>query len=169
MYALDTYMRTQERFVKGSWQVPHNTYLDMSAETGLPGLILYVWVIAWCLRTNYRGFRALERLGFDRQKTRLAGRQTQSLFLASLVFAVGTLFCSIPYTWQFTMLVGLTAANWIALREAGAFRKPEPVKTENPQLPATVQVPPTPPAPFGSPARGGMGSASARARRSLNV
>jgi hypothetical protein len=41
--------------------------------------------------------------------------------IASVVFSIGTLFCSIPYVGQLTFLLGLTAANWLALRDAGAF------------------------------------------------
>jgi hypothetical protein len=116
MYALDDYMQ-EEGFRKGSWQRPHNTYLDISSETGLVGLALYVICMAWCIRTNYRSVRAVQR----RPDLNFALAQSCSLLFANVIFAFGTLFCSISFTGQFPFLMSLTAANWLALRDAGAF------------------------------------------------
>lgn len=117
VYALNDLMQAQEGLSKGTWQHPHNTYLDISAETGLVGLGLYVSCILWCLRINYRSVKA------TRQRKELEPAMAQSccLLFASVVFAFGTLFCSIPYVGQLPFLLGLTAANWLALRDAGAF------------------------------------------------
>jgi O-antigen ligase len=119
VYALNDFMKT-EGFHKGTWQHPHNTYLDISSETGLVGLGLYVSCILWCLRTNYRSAMAC-RLRPDLQP---AMAQSYCLLFASVVFAFGTLFCSIPYVGQMPFLLGLSAANWLALRDAGAFSAP---------------------------------------------
>lgn len=118
MYAVDQYMREEEGRRRGLWQVAHNTYLDISAETGLVGLGLYVACIVWCVRTNFRCIRAVQA----RTDLRAALAQSCSLLFASVVWAFGTLFCSLPYIPQFAFLVGLTAANWLALQDAGAFR-----------------------------------------------
>jgi hypothetical protein len=50
--------------------------------------------------------------------------QSCSLLFASVVFGFGTLFCSIPYVGQMPFLLGITAANWLALRDADAFTRP---------------------------------------------
>jgi O-antigen ligase len=116
VYALNDYMKA-EGFRRGTWQHPHNTYLDISAETGLVGLGLYVSCIIWCLQSNYRSVKACRR----RPELQPALAQSCCLLFASVVFAFGTLFCSIPYVGQMPFLLGMSAANWLALRDAGAF------------------------------------------------
>ena len=120
-YALDDYMRTQESFAKGTWLHPHNTYLDISAETGLVGVGLYIAVMIWCLRTNYRNVRWAQLWSTGPSQ---ALGISSALFLATVTFSFGTLFCSIPYTGQLPFLVGLTAANSLAMRNAGLQRYP---------------------------------------------
>lgn len=120
-YALDDYMRTQEAFTKGTWLHPHNTYLDISAETGLVGVGLYIAVMIWCLRVNYRNVRWAQVWSTGPSQ---ALGISSALFLATIAFGFGTLFCSIPYTGQFPFLVGLTAANSLAMRNAGLQRYP---------------------------------------------
>ncbi len=123
IYALDDYMRTQESAAKGTWLHPHNTYLDVSSETGLVGVAFYIGVIFWCLYTNYRNVRwaqlwsatAGDALGIS-----------SALLLATTAFSFGTLFCSIPYTGQLPFLVALTAANTLAMRDAGLQRYAAP-------------------------------------------
>ena len=122
-YALDGYMRVQENQAKGTWQVPHNTYLDISSETGLPGVALYLGVIIWCLRSNYRNVRWAQL--WAEASGQSLGNST-ALLLATVAYSFGTLFCSIPYLFQLPFLVGLTAANSIAMREAGLQRYPAP-------------------------------------------
>lgn len=122
-YALDGYMRVQENQAKGTWQVPHNTYLDISAETGLPGAALYIGVIIWCLRSNYRNVRWAQL--WPEASGQALGNST-ALMLATVAYSFGTLFVSIPFLFQLPFLVGLTAANSIAMREAGLQRYPAP-------------------------------------------
>lgn len=138
-YALDGYMRTMENYAKGSWQHPHNTYLDISSETGLPSLALYIGVIVWCLRTNYRNVRWAQ---FWPDVPGQALGISSALFLASVVYSVGTLFCSIPYLFQLPFLLGLTAANTLAMRDLGIQRYPvlRPLATNNPHFPAPRAV-----------------------------
>jgi O-antigen ligase len=117
VYAVSDFMVSYEGLAKGSWQRAHNTYLDLAAETGFIGIGLYVTCIAWCLRTNYRSVRAVQR----RPDLQHALGQSCCLLFAAVVFSFGTLFCSLPYIGHMPFLLGLTAANWLALRDAGAF------------------------------------------------
>ena len=116
----------------GSWQHAHNTYLEISAETGVVGFVLYASCILWCLRTNYRAVKASSR----RLDLKPALAQSCSLLFASIVFAFGTLFCSITYVGQMPFLLGITAANWLALRDQGAF-----TTTSRPPLRQPVRLP----------------------------
>jgi hypothetical protein len=66
---------------------------------------------------NYRAVGAVRR----RPDLKPALAQSCCLLFASVVFSFGTLFCSIPYVGQLPFLLGLSTANWLALRDQGAF------------------------------------------------
>jgi O-antigen ligase len=103
------------------WQVAHNSYLQVAADTGVPGAILFAWIIWMCLKTNYQSFRRSEGE---------AALISFVILLASMVYAFGILFCSVAYDFYLPLLVGLTAANLLALRgqqnpfPGGAARQP---------------------------------------------
>jgi O-antigen ligase len=73
------------------WNAPHNSYVQIGAELGFPGLVLYLAVIA-------SAFAALRRSGGD-----LAPALTASL----LGFAVGSFFLSLAYSDMLYTLVAL--------------------------------------------------------------
>jgi O-antigen ligase len=99
-------VQKEERHRSG-WQVAHNSYLQVAADTGLPGAILFTWLIWMCLKTNYRSFR---------QSEGEAALISFVILLASMVYAIGILFCSVAYDFFLSLLVGLTAANFLALK-----------------------------------------------------
>lgn len=125
----------KEGFGKGRWQVAHNTFLQIAAETGFISFLLYVGVVLWCIRVNYVCVKSL------RSRTDKAGldalAQSYALLLSSIVYAVGTNFCSIPYWGQFPMLVGLTAASWLTIREAALLGQ-QPAQAPAPRSTASV-------------------------------
>jgi O-antigen ligase len=105
--AVENMVRKAEGHRSG-WQVSHNSYLQVSAESGLPGVFLFTCVIGMCVVTNYRSFR------------RLQGEAAMIAFiilLTSVVYAVGILFCSVAYDFQLSLLVGLTAASSLAFQQ----------------------------------------------------
>jgi len=102
-------VQKEERHRSG-WQVAHNSYLQVAADTGLPGAILFTWLIWTCLKTNYRSFR---------QSEGEAALISFVILLASMVYAIGILFCSVAYDFYLPLLVGLTAANLLALQRQG--------------------------------------------------
>jgi O-antigen ligase len=102
-------VQREERHRSG-WQVAHNGYLQVAADTGLPGAILFTWLIWMCLKTNYRSFR---------QSEGEAALISFVILLASMVYAIGILFCSVAYDFHLSLLVGLTAANFLALQRQG--------------------------------------------------
>ena len=46
------------------WQPVHNTYLRLAAETGIPGLLIFLFLVFSSLRSAYRGLRYRDRLLF---------------------------------------------------------------------------------------------------------
>jgi O-antigen ligase len=102
-------VQKEERHRSG-WQVAHNSYLQVAADTGVPGAILFTWLVWMCLKTNYRSFRRSEGE---------AALISFVVLLASLTYAIGILFCSVAYDFYLSLLVGLTAANLLALQRQG--------------------------------------------------
>jgi putative inorganic carbon (hco3(-)) transporter len=96
----------------GVWHVTHNTYTQMSSETGLPGFILYVMILV-CAWKNLRRAR------------RMARHQTELLLFAGALqaslaaFLVGSFFASEGYQYFTYFLVAYTTAIYqIAKRQS---------------------------------------------------
>jgi O-antigen ligase len=106
--ALDELVRASENR-KSSWQVSHNSYLQVSSESGIPGLVFYAWTVVLCVMLNYRAYREGMRAGATDMSL-----QSFCLLLATLVYAFGILFSSIAYDYHLAILVGFTAANYRA-------------------------------------------------------
>src|SRR5712691_5870970 len=49
--------------ISGNWQVTHNSFTEISAEGGLPALVLYVWIL-W---SGFRNLRAIKRFAQGRR------------------------------------------------------------------------------------------------------
>ena len=104
-------MVQKEEGQRSGWQVAHNTYLQVAADTGVPGAILFTWMVWMCLKTNYQSYRRSEGE---------AALISFVILLASMVYAIGILFCSVAYDFYLPVLMGLTAANLLALRGLGS-------------------------------------------------
>jgi O-antigen ligase len=97
---------------KSGWQVAHNSYLAVSAESGIPGVLFYIWNIALCFKLNYQAFRR-----FRAEKgAEVPFLVTFSIFMATCTYAFGIFFCTIPYDFQLAMLVGLTASVHLSFK-----------------------------------------------------
>jgi O-antigen ligase len=108
--AVEDMVQTEEGHRSG-WQVAHNGYLQVSAETGLPGLFLFVWIIGMCLVANYRSFRRSQGE---------AALIPFVILLGSVVYAVGILFCSVIYDYHLPLLLSLTVASQLAFQQPEA-------------------------------------------------
>ena len=102
--------------MSGSWHVTHNSYTQMSAEGGLPALILYVMIL-W---RGFKNVRATKRLARSKEEFALiAGALHASL----AGFAVGSFFSSYAYQFFPYFLVAYTTALlWIAKKSASASK-----------------------------------------------
>ncbi|BDC53183.1 hypothetical protein F183_A54980 (plasmid) [Bryobacterales bacterium F-183] len=118
--AVDSYVRETEG--RGSaWQVSHNSYLQVSSETGIPGFLLYVWCIFLCIRTNFRCYREARRMNFHDEMALSAG-----LLLATITYAFGILFCSIALDYYLAALVSFTSANALAQEDLRHYLQQRP-------------------------------------------
>lgn len=77
------------------WSEPHNSFVEVGAELGIPGLLLFVAML-W---TAVRGLRGAPEPGF-----------AVSLAAAAAAFAVGGFFLSLAYKEMLYVLMALAAA-----------------------------------------------------------
>ena len=98
---------------KSGWQVAHNSYLEASAENGIPGCIFYAWCVILCVRLNFQAFRKMRH----RPDGKVQFVISFALFLASVTYMVGVFFCTILYDFQLAMLIGLTSANYMVMQD----------------------------------------------------
>ena len=106
----------------GKWSVTHNTYLQASAELGLPGLALLV-----ALMRN--GVRRALRLWRPSPRGKPADPRRRPELLSALVgFAIGSVFLSNAYSFTLFALIGVIAlADRSQLRDrAVALKDPGP-------------------------------------------
>lgn len=109
---------------KSGWQVAHNTYLQTAAENGIPAFLFYFWSLILCLKMNLWSYRTCRRT------PHLSDAVTQSLalILMTLMFMVCTAFSNNSCDPHLGVLVGVTAANYLAVRrELQAGTRMEPV------------------------------------------
>lgn len=95
----------------GVWRLTHNVYTQFSAETGLPGLILFVLL----LRRTMKSLRAaLESPAATREHIAIAVAVRSSL----IVFMVGGFFSAVGYDFFVYYPVGCAAALYSMLADA---------------------------------------------------
>ena len=85
------------------WSAAHNSFVQVGAELGFPGLLFYLGMIV-------TGFRALGlwRRGEERDDARMqASELTQAVTAALIGFVVGSFFLSLAYSEMFYTLLAL--------------------------------------------------------------
>jgi O-antigen ligase len=91
--------------VTESWHVTHNTYTELSCETGLPGLIIYLLILVFAFRNLARvrktpGYQANEEIRL----------YTSALWAGLAAYLVGAAFSSTEYNLFPYFMVAYTSA-----------------------------------------------------------
>jgi O-antigen ligase len=95
---------------RADWLATHNSYTQVSSEAGFPGFFLYVGCLVACARMNYRIYRQTrDRIGLED----FAG-VSFCMFLSIVGYAVGTIFDHLAYTIYLPIILGITAATYLA-------------------------------------------------------
>jgi O-antigen ligase len=89
----------------GTPQVAHNTYLELWAELGLVGLLLFLSMVGLCLRSALRAARVFARQGDIRMEM-----IARALFVALAGFLAAAFFVSREYAKDGWLLLGLAPA-----------------------------------------------------------
>jgi O-antigen ligase len=108
----------------GNWHLTHNTYTQVSSESGVPGLALFLLALLF-------SFRAISRvLRMTAASTSPAGRDIRmfavSLRISLLVFLTCAFFASLAYLPILTALCGLTISLELCTRGFVAAAGPPP-------------------------------------------
>ena len=91
--------------VTGEWRVAHNTYSELGAEAGIPGLFLFLLLLGMSLK-KIRGVRKLPGYARD-QNIRL---WTSALWAAMAAYIAGAAFASTEYNLFPYFMVGYICA-----------------------------------------------------------
>jgi O-antigen ligase len=103
---------------KARWNAAHNSFIQIGAELGVVGLLLFVAIIASAF-VALRRSRPRDRDGVDPQDRRT---QLSQVLTASLIgFVVGAVFLSLAYSEMLYTLVALA----VGLRKVTSRAEPE--------------------------------------------
>jgi O-antigen ligase len=103
---------------KTAWQGTHDVYLQIASEAGIPALIFYVWSILLCIKLNYQSMKLCRGMPGHR----MSEAQSFCLLQTTVAFGVGIFFCNFTFGPQLPMLIGLAAANALAVRKEVSLR-----------------------------------------------
>jgi O-antigen ligase len=103
---------------RGMWHFTHNAYTELSSETGIPGMVIFL--IAF-----YRSYKGLSRYR-DRFPSLRVRRAALAIQIAVLVSAVGAFFLSIAYSGILYPVMGISAAFQLAAAKQFKLAKSQP-------------------------------------------
>ena len=113
----------------------HSTWLQILAETGFPGLILFLLMVIAVFRSSYASSRFFRSPDADPRMRAMS----VAITAAFLGFCVSGTFLTQGLTWPFYIILSLTVAL-AHEREAEQLAKVEPVPASAPPVPATPRI-----------------------------
>lgn len=150
VYAAAAAGQAKEEGRRASWHETHNTYVQIAAENGLPGIFLYGAAILYCLKKSFRLYRQTR----NRPDLENLSKMAFCLLLANVSWVLGAFFDSQAYRLEFPLLAALTCAFVLAaeprINQALAVI-PVRIDTSRPILqPQSPRLTPQPPVPVNS-------------------
>jgi putative inorganic carbon (HCO3(-)) transporter len=87
-------------------QPTHNTYTEVSSETGIPGLMLFVGTLVVCFRSTLR----IAKLSANKPSLKPISNAAACILVSLTAFVIGAFFLSLTYSALVTAALGLGAA-----------------------------------------------------------
>ena len=91
---------------RATWRSVHNAYLEYAVDLGVPGMILFVWLLI----ASFRSARAVERYTSSQPALRELTIFASGVQIALVAFAVAAFFHPIAYQFYFFCVAGLAVA-----------------------------------------------------------
>ncbi len=118
--------------LKGQWHVTHDTYLQLSSEMGIPGLVIYLIFLFECWRQTSIILRS--KRGTISKDVYAMGQTLRAIMIILMTVAI---FDSYAYNTNIPIVAGLiTALSFIAKNERAAAKARATVEQEAEALPA---------------------------------
>ncbi len=95
---------------RAMWHETHNTYLQVSAEDGILGLVIYLCAIVYCLQKTF----SIYRRSRNQPDLELVANLSYCLLMALSSWVVGAIFDSQAYRLEFPMMAALTSSFALA-------------------------------------------------------
>ncbi len=128
----------QARGEKPMWHVTHNTYTELSSEMGVPGLLLYVWMIVLAFKILNSIIRVKASTPVWRE-LRLMALTLRATFWAFLVVAF---FASLAYNTDVPILVGIATALGFMAQQQRTNERTEEARIQAQNEPVVEQLEP---------------------------
>lgn len=91
---------------RATWRSVHNAYLEYAVDLGIPGLLLFVWLLV----ASFRSTQAVARHAARRPEFAELGIYAVGIQIALVAFAVAACFHPIAYQFYFFCVAGLAVA-----------------------------------------------------------
>ena len=119
---LSPFANRQQWGVGVRWNAPHNSFIQVGAELGVPGLIIFVAMIG----SAFHALRRMDRASRARPSIApVRPELTQALMAALIGFVVGAFFLTLAYSELLYMLLALI----VGARKVAQIRRPVMVTT----------------------------------------
>jgi putative inorganic carbon (hco3(-)) transporter len=126
---------------KEVWIAPHNSYAQVSSETGFLGVILFVAVLGYCFRSLLKLDKTAKRLGLTELRS-----MALCMLLSLCVMSIHFMFDAIAYQFYLPMIAGLStilinnSKPLIEAAEAQAAGTPLSADSESPEAAAEMAL-----------------------------
>ena len=101
-YLLEPGAILRDDFIVDTPKVAHNMYLEVLAELGIPGLVMFLFIIAFALASTVRAAHAFQAAGDERLEL-----LSRAVFVALLALLASDFFLSEEYSKQLWLLLAL--------------------------------------------------------------
>lgn len=97
---------SHEKGERAMWLETHNTYTQVSSETGIPGAIIYLGMVIGCFRSIIR----LEKAALKTSRHKELLLLSRVMLFALTGFAVTSFFSSVAYKFMFPTVLGIAVS-----------------------------------------------------------